>query len=94
MSFFNFNIIVAHSYPEYGIGSDNKLPWHISQDLKRFKELTTNKIVIMGRKTWDSLPDSFRPLPNRFNIIITRHIDNYNDTDTTKFTLWKILMKS
>lgn len=52
------------------IGRDGGLPWHISSDLKRFKELTTGKPVIMGRKTWDSLPR--KPLPGRRNIVITR----------------------
>ena len=57
------------------IGQSNRLPWHIPEDLKRFKELTTGKIVLMGRKTWESIPEKFRPLPNRKNIIITRQKD-------------------
>ena len=52
------------------IGRDGGLPWHISSDLKRFKEITMGKPVIMGRKTWESLPK--RPLPGRRNIVITR----------------------
>lgn len=52
------------------IGGDGGLPWHISSDLKRFKELTMGKPVIMGRKTWDSLPR--KPLPGRMNIVVTR----------------------
>jgi dihydrofolate reductase len=52
------------------IGRDGGLPWHISSDLKRFKQLTMGKPVIMGRKTWESLPK--RPLPGRQNIVITR----------------------
>jgi dihydrofolate reductase len=52
------------------IGRDGGLPWHISSDLKRFKELTMGKPVIMGRKTWDSLPR--KPLPGRVNIVMTR----------------------
>lgn len=52
------------------IGSDGGLPWHISSDLKRFKELTMGKPVVMGRKTWESLPR--KPLPGRRNIVITR----------------------
>ncbi|MEO6508426.1 MAG: dihydrofolate reductase [Patescibacteria group bacterium] len=51
------------------IGKDNKLPWHLSVDLKRFKRLTTGHSIIMGRKTYDSIG---RPLPNRTNIVITR----------------------
>ncbi len=54
------------------IGSKNGLPWHIPEDLKRFKELTTGEIVVMGRNTYFSLPEKFRPLPNRRNIVITR----------------------
>ncbi len=55
------------------IGREGGLPWHISSDLKRFKEITMGKPVIMGRKTWDSLPK--RPLPGRRNIVITRQPD-------------------
>ena len=52
----------------WGIGYNGKLLENIPNDLKHFKELTTNNIVVMGSKTWDSLPN--KPLPNRFNIII------------------------
>ena len=56
--------------PKGGIGYQNKLPWSkIEGDLPRFKQLTTNKTVVMGRNTWDSLPK--QPLPNRTNIIVT-----------------------
>jgi len=51
------------------IGVDNRLPWRLSDDLKRFRELTTGHAVIMGRKTWESLP---RALPDRQNIVVTR----------------------
>ena len=54
-----------------GIGKDNAMPWHISADLKRFKELTTGHTIVMGRKTWESLPK--KPLPNRKNIVLTRN---------------------
>ena len=54
----------------HGIGYNNKLPWYIPDDLKRFKKLTTGSIIVMGRKTWDSLP--IKPLPNRKNIILSR----------------------
>lgn len=53
------------------IGKDGKLPWHLPEDLKRFRELTTGTVVVMGRKTWESLPEKFRPLPKRTNIVIT-----------------------
>jgi dihydrofolate reductase len=55
------------------IGKDNQLPWHLPEDLKHFKELTTGHAVIMGRKTWESLPERFRPLPGRLNIVVTRN---------------------
>ena len=54
------------------IGNHNQLPWHLPEDMARFKRLTTGWPVIMGRKTWDSLPARFRPLPGRANIVVTR----------------------
>ncbi len=57
------------------IGKDNQVPWHIPEDLKHFKEVTTGKAVLMGRKTWESIPEKFRPLPKRKNIVITRQKD-------------------
>lgn len=57
------------------IGIDNRLPWHLPADLKHFKALTLGNTVIMGRKTWESLPTSFRPLPGRRNIVVTRDAD-------------------
>lgn len=54
------------------IGRDNTLPWHLPEDLAHFKQTTLGQPVIMGRKTWDSLPPKFRPLPGRTNIVVTR----------------------
>lgn len=54
------------------IGIDNRLPWRLPADLKHFKALTLGHAVIMGRKTWESLPSGFRPLPERRNIVVTR----------------------
>jgi len=54
------------------IGRDNGLLWHLPGDLPRFKALTMGHAVIMGRKTWDSLPERFRPLPGRRNIVLSR----------------------
>lgn len=54
------------------IGSDGSLPWHLPEDLQRFKELTMGSTVVMGRVTWESLPEKFRPLPGRRNIVVTR----------------------
>ena len=57
------------------IGRDNTIPWRVPEDMVRFKELTMGNPVIMGRKTWDSLPPAFRPLPGRRNIVVTRDDD-------------------
>ena len=64
----------------WGIGFQGKLLETIPEDLKRFKQLTTGNGVVMGRKTWDSLP--IKPLPNRFNIIISRHSVQYQQEDS------------
>lgn len=53
------------------IGKNNTLLWHIPEDMKKFRELTTGKTVVMGRNTWFSLPEKFRPLPNRKNVVLT-----------------------
>ncbi|MBM7367650.1 dihydrofolate reductase [Gordonia hydrophobica] len=57
------------------IGKAGAIPWRVPEDMKRFKELTGAGAVIMGRKTWESLPAAFRPLPGRRNIVITRSAD-------------------
>ena len=57
------------------IGADGGMPWHVPEDLAHFKEVTLGAPVVMGRKTWDSLPERFRPLPGRDNIVITRQQD-------------------
>lgn len=57
------------------IGANNSLPWHLPEDLAHFKRTTLGCPVIMGRKTWESLPAQFRPLPGRKNIVVTRQID-------------------
>ncbi len=54
------------------IGADGRMPWHLPEDLVHFKELTLGAPVIMGRRTWDSLTERFRPLPGRRNIVVTR----------------------
>jgi dihydrofolate reductase len=54
------------------IGANNTLPWHLPEDLAHFKRQTLGCPVIMGRKTWDSLPPKFRPLPGRLNLVVTR----------------------
>jgi dihydrofolate reductase len=62
--------LIVASDPDGGIGYNNKLPWsNLQGDLPRFKKLTSGKIVVMGRNTWDSLP--VKPLPNRANYVVT-----------------------
>lgn len=64
-------IVLVVAIAENGvIGKDGKIPWHISEDLKRFKAMTMGRTVVMGRKTWDSLPR--KPLPGRINVVLTR----------------------
>jgi dihydrofolate reductase len=55
------------------IGRDGAIPWHLPEDLARFKTLTMGHTVVMGRRTWDSLPARFRPLPGRRNVVLTRN---------------------
>jgi dihydrofolate reductase len=56
------------------IGQDGVMPWHLPEDLAHFKQTTLGAPVIMGRKTWDSVPPRFRPLPGRRNVVITRDV--------------------
>jgi len=71
-------LIVAFSKNNV-LGNQNKLPWNIPEDLKRFKDLTTNHIVVMGRKTFESLPNG--PLKNRINIVFTNQITNKKNSN-------------
>ena len=77
----SFAIIVAVD-KDFGIGRNGLLPWDLRGEIKHFKEVTTasfnahENVVIMGRKTWDSIPQKFRPLSKRINIVLTRHLDN------------------
>jgi len=57
------------------IGSYGTVPWHIPEDMAHFKEKTMGKVVVMGRKTWESIPTTFRPLPGRTNVVITRNAE-------------------
>lgn len=54
------------------IGKGGTLPWRIPEDMKHYKEVTMGKVVVMGRKTWESIPERFRPLPGRTNVVVTR----------------------
>lgn len=84
------SIIVAVS-DDWGIGKDNELLWHISEDLKRFKRLTTGKTVIMGKKTWYSLPK--RPLSGRKNIVLTDIPNEILDGSETVYSIEDALGK-
>jgi dihydrofolate reductase len=55
------------------IGQANALPWRIPEDARRFREVTMGHAVVMGRRTWDSLPERFRPLPGRRNVVVSRN---------------------
>lgn len=55
------------------IGRDGELPWHFPEDMAHFREVTMGYPVVMGRKTWESLPERFRPLPGRRNVVVTRN---------------------
>jgi dihydrofolate reductase len=55
------------------IGRDGTIPWRIPEDARRFREVTIGHPVVMGRRTWESLPDRFRPLPGRRNVVVTRN---------------------
>lgn len=73
-----YNLVVAYTFGKQGIGSNNTIPWSIPEDMTFFKNITTTtkdiskqNAVIMGRKTWDSLHEKFKPLPKRYNIVLT-----------------------
>lgn len=60
------------------IGKGGQIPWHIPEDMKLFKSLTEGNTVIMGKTTWLSLPEKFRPLPKRYNIIVSTTLPKQN----------------
>lgn len=68
-------ILIAAVAANRVIGKDNQLLWSIPEDMAHFKTLTAGHAVLMGRKTWESLPERFRPLPGRRNIVISRQSD-------------------
>lgn len=65
-------VLIAAMGRKRELGANNQLLWHIPEDMAHFKALTLGKPVLMGRKTWDSLPPRFRPLPGRRNLVLTR----------------------
>jgi dihydrofolate reductase len=84
------SIIVAVS-DDWGIGKDNELLWHLPEDLKRFKRLTSGNAIIMGKKTWESLPR--RPLPDRKNIVLTDVPDEQIEGSVTVYSIEEALSK-
>ena len=84
------SIIVAIA-ENYAIGKNNDLLWHIPEDLKRFKKLTTGHTVIMGKKTYESLPR--KPLPNRLNIVISDNPDDHFDQCLMAYSIEDVMKK-
>ncbi len=81
-----FDIVVAHDL-NFGIGKNNDLLCHLPEDMNYFKKLTSKttdltkqNIVILGRKTYESIPEKFRPLPDRINIVISSKNNNFKNT--------------
>jgi dihydrofolate reductase len=64
-------LVVAWAGPDRVIGRDGGLPWRLPSDMRHFRELTTGGTVVMGRRTWESIPERFRPLPDRRNIVLS-----------------------
>lgn len=64
------------------IGRDGGIPWHLPEDLARFKDVTMGHTVVMGRRTWESLPAKVRPLPGRRNVVLSRQADYVADGAT------------
>lgn len=82
----NFSIIAALSETSCGIGNNNKLPWGmIIGDMIRFRKITENSVVIMGRKTWESLPK--RPLPKRVNIVLSKTMEEKTTKDSPYYVI-------
>lgn len=66
--------LIAAAARNRAIGRNGRLLWRLAEDLRQFRQVTSGKAVIMGRKTWESLPPAFRPLPNRRNIVVSRNL--------------------
>jgi len=79
----SFVSVIVATTPHGGIGKDGKLPWNVPGDMKHFKKVTLSpapdgksNAVVMGRRTWESIPEKFRPLPGRLNVVLTRAADD------------------
>ncbi|MCW2531041.1 MAG: folA [Blastococcus sp.] len=73
------------------IGADGGLPWHLPEDLALFRRLTMGSTVVMGRHTWESLPDRFRPLPGRTNVVLTSDRQWSDDGARTAASVQQVL---
>ncbi|SCV05796.1 LANO_0H15368g1_1 [Lachancea nothofagi CBS 11611] len=93
--------IVACLMPEMGIGFQGKLPWRLKQEMTYFRQVTTGTFtegkqnaVIMGRKTWESIPPKYRPLPGRVNVVVSRQhpaelaLDTSSSNPANKSSIW------
>ncbi|MFB6203633.1 MAG: dihydrofolate reductase [Candidatus Nanohaloarchaea archaeon] len=72
-------VIIAALDEDRVIGKDGDVPWHYPEDVKHFRETTMGSPVVMGRKTYESLPEDYRPLPGRTNIVLTRSGKDYGE---------------
>jgi dihydrofolate reductase len=84
------SIIVAASTNNV-IGKENGLPWRLPTDMKFFRDKTIGHTVIMGRKSWDSIPAKYRPLPNRINVVMSRDESLKLDCDLVSSNLQKVI---
>lgn len=66
-------LILAATIPHLGIGKDGTLPWRLSREMNYFRQVTSGEIVIMGRRTWESIPPKFRPLKDRTNVVLSSY---------------------
>ncbi len=82
----DYELIAAMS-EDYVIGYNHQMPWHIPEDLKFFKRMTLNSIIVMGRKTFDSFPNG--PLPNRIHLVITKTPDLYADKENVIYCTYE-----
>ena len=73
-------VIIAAVAENMVIGQDGDIPWHFPEDLKHFKEVTMGSPVVMGRGTYESLPEDFKPLPGRTNIVLTSSNPDYKES--------------
>lgn len=74
-------LVVAYAVEGRVIGRDGGLPWHLPSDMKHFRELTTGGTVVMGRKTYESIPERFRPLPDRRNVVLSSTVSALNGAE-------------